>query len=412
MNLSPTSRTLFLVQIGTFFSGLIVIICCCLYLSAYPKSPGAGSVSGIACATLAFALISTITTLVLVFRQKSGRTVNANIEGIWVGVAIVAWILASVGGIASPANGMRNASCKVLPSGKGTDDKNYIRACQSMFASTAFCILSALFFIATAVILVVFAVQRAVRDKKASKVKTGGAYQLGPSPSQYRRAEQAHDIPTEEPKDIEATSPSTDPTPASAAPDTSVLSPTTAEATTTDCTFSQNVYQDPVISTPTPATVIPTPPAAAILSHTSGTPSAYNTYSSSGHVPQASYQSTVGGYENSGYLGQGATVTTAAGIGGQQSYHVQQGSGMSTVSNSGYGQYPPNPYGSVNAGNINMYPPQHTMPYPPQPQQSAYPIIAAPHQQSPYGNQYSMNQPPMPSGQQTPVMAMPRPEYF
>ncbi|KAG0351505.1 hypothetical protein BC939DRAFT_446433 [Gamsiella multidivaricata] len=397
MNLSPTSRTLFVVQIGTFLSGFLVIVCCCLYLSAYPKSPDAGSVSAIACATLAFALLSTITTLVLVIRQKTGRSISANIEGCWVGLALVLWILASVGGIAKPANDMRNVTCKVLPTGKETDDKNFKRACQSMFASTAFCILSAIFFIATAIILVTFAIQRAVNDKKAAQVKVGGTYQLGPSPSQYRRAEQAYEIPVEEPKDEEAgASPSAEPA-TSAAPDlsTSVLSPATTStpaAATETHHFSNNIYQTPVITTAAPVAT----PAPAAIAHSTLTPSPYNTYAGSGHIPQASYQSTAGGYDN---------------IGSYMGGHVHQGSAVSNMSANAYDQYNPSPYG--NAG--TMYPPQQQqqhptqvqMPYPP----TAYPMMGALHQNSPYGNQYVSQQQPG-AGLQTPVMAMPRPEYF
>ncbi|KAI8347369.1 hypothetical protein B0O80DRAFT_465502 [Mortierella sp. GBAus27b] len=355
MNLSPTSRTLFLVQIGTFFSGLIVVICCCLYVSAYPKSPDAGSVSPIAGGTLAFALVSTIATVVLIFRQKSGRSVNTNLEGVWVGLAIVLWTLAAVGGIAKPANDMRNVSCKVLPDGKDTDDKNYMRACQSMFASTAFCILSILLHITMAVILVIFSVQKALREKKAAQVKVGGSYQLAPSPSDYRRAEQAHDVPTEEPKDEEATSPSTDPA-ASPAPGTSVLSPATTGAGISEGNFSKSVYEDPVATTAEPITS-PAPVAAT-----------------SGHMPQPSYQTTVGGYENAGYFGQGTTG------------HVQQGSAVSNMS------YHPQ------GGSSSMYPPNS----------GGYPMMGMPHQSSPYGNQYQ----PQPSGSQTPIMEMPRPEHF
>ncbi|KAF9960658.1 hypothetical protein BGZ72_006389 [Mortierella alpina] len=410
MNLSPTSRTLFLVQIGTFVSGLIVIVCCCLYLSAYPKSPDAQGVSAIACATLAFALISTITTLVLVLRQKSGRTLNAAIEGCWVGFAILMWILAAVGGIAKPANGMTNVSCKVLPSGKSTDDKNYLRACQSMFASTAFCIVSALFFIATAGILITFAIQRAVRDKKAAQVKVGGTYQLGPSPSQYRRAEQHSDNPTEEPKhgDLEAASPSTHPahstapatpaTPAAqATPGTSVMAPA-ATSITHGGSFSQNVYQTPVMTSAAP--VLATPAPAMALPHSNGTSSPYNTYPSGAHVPQASYQSAAsGGYD---YNTVASNANTSGGYFPQGTGHVQQPSAMSNMSAAGYDQY--NPYSS----NGNVYPQQ--VPYPQQTtQEGGYPMMGPPHQQSPYGTQY-MSQPA--PGPQTPVMAMPRPEHF
>ncbi|KAK5816926.1 hypothetical protein F5H01DRAFT_342039 [Linnemannia elongata] len=435
MNFSPTSRTLFLVQLGTFFSGLIVVICCCLYVSAYPKSPDAESVSGIAIGTLIFSLISTIVTLVLVLRQKSGRTVNAAIEGSWVGVAILLWVLASIGGIAKPANNMTHVSCKVLPSGKDTDDKNYIRACQSMFASTAFCILSAILFIVTAVILITFAIQRAVRDKKAAQVKVGGSYALGPSPSEYRRAEQNGEVPTtngagsEEPKDIEATSPTTDPAPA-----------------TSTGGFSETVYQDPVLPTTTPAVTHSTlgagvaTPAPVHVSAAADPHSGYNTYTStgnSGHVLQPSYQSASNLYDynntvtshpnqgsNNGYLGQGS------------SGHFQQSSAMSNMSASAYDQY--NPYAS--AGNLyaNQQPlQQQQQPYqqqqsyqqqqqPMYPQQTmgphsqgAYPMMGPPHQQSPYGTQYMNNnnqqqqyQQQHQQGPYPPIMAMPQPEHF
>ncbi|KAG0053236.1 hypothetical protein BGZ83_001474 [Gryganskiella cystojenkinii] len=409
MNISPTSRTLFLVQIGSFFSGLIVVVCCCLYLSAYPKSPDGGSVSAVACATLVFALMSTLTTLVLVFRQKSGRTMNATIEGCWVGFALLVWILASVGGIAKPANDMTNVSCKILPStGKHTDDQNFIRACQSMFASTAFCIVSVLFFLATAGLLITFAIQRAVRDKKASQVKVGGSYQLGPSPSQYRLAEQNGELPTsEEPKDV--TSPSTDPTTTTATtvamPGTSVLAPATTMGSTGGGHFSENVYQDPVQTTSPPT--VATPPAV-VLPHNGNNVSPYNTYQSNGgeagHVPQGSYQSAIatGGvgsydYNVSGYGNQGYMPQPGSG-------HVQQGSAMSNMSASAYDGYPT--YGSSN----NLYQQQPPLQTFPQQTGGSYPMMMGPpHQHSPYGNQY-MGQP----GQQStgPVMAMPRPEHY
>ncbi|KAF9544942.1 hypothetical protein EC957_011567 [Mortierella hygrophila] len=423
MNFSPTSRTLFLVQLGTFFSGLIVVICCCLYVSSYPKSPDAGSVSGIAIGTLIFSLISTIVTLILVVRQKSGRTVNAAIEGSWVGVAILLWVLASVGGIAKPANNMTRVSCRVLPSGKDTDDKNYIRACQSMFASTAFCILSAILFIVTAVLIITFSIQRAVRDKKAAQVKIGGSYALGPSPSEYRRAEQNGEVPTtgsgsDEPKDIEATSPTTDP---AAAPATSTGG------------FSENVYQDPVLPMTTPAVGYSTlgagvaTPAPVHVSAAAEPHSGYNTYTStgnSGHALQPSYQSASNLYDynntvtshpnqgsNNGYLGQGS------------SGHFQQSSAMSNMSANAYDQH--NPYAS--AGNLYanqqpvqqqqqpMYPQQTMGPH----SQGTYPMMGPPHQQSPYGTQYMDNnnqqqqyQQPHQQGPYPPIMAMPQPEHF
>ncbi|KAG0304298.1 hypothetical protein BGZ98_005679 [Dissophora globulifera] len=358
MNLSPTSRTLFLAQIGTFFSGIIVIVCCCLYLSAYPKSPHPGSVSAITCATLAFAFISTFITFFLIIRQKSGRSINAIIEGCWIGLAIIVWVLAAVGGIAKPANDMaQNISCKVLPNGKDTDDTNYIRACQSAFASTAFCIVSALFFIATAVILIIFSFQRAARDRMAAKVQVGGHYPLGPSPSMYRRAEAAGENPTGEPKEEGTMSPSTDPAVA-VAPGTSVLAP--ASTTGAWGNFSNTVYQDPVITQPA---------AAATPAMASASP--YSNAYPSNNVPQASYASSP--YDNSIY--------------GQ---HSQQPSAMSNLSTGYDHQQHPNIY---------------TQPgYPPQ-QQQPYSGMGTLNTNSPYGNQYN-------NGQTTPVMSMPRPEHF
>ncbi|KAG0039315.1 hypothetical protein BGZ82_008763 [Podila clonocystis] len=377
MNLSPTSRTLFLVQIGTFFAGVIVVTCNCLYISAYPKSPDAGSLSAIACGTLAFSLLSTLLTLVLVLRQKSGRTIGAAIEGGWVGLAILLWILAAVGGIAKPANGMTHVSCKVLPDGKDTDDKNFIRACQSMFASTAFCIISALFFMATAGILVTFSIQRAARDKKAAKVKVGGTYALGPSPSQYRRAEQNGEVPTETPKDEESTG-------ANAAERDNLLSEggaTPAVTATTTGGFSENVYRTPVLThATTPAPVAPTP---APIHQAPVVQMPYNTYSS-GHAPQPSYHTQGGSYDYSTSHG-----------------HIHQGS----VSN-------PGGYDQFTAGYPPMqqsYPPQHQnmqqMPMHMQQQQPPQ----MPMQQIPYGTQQYSSPPPH---QTTPIMPMPRPEHF
>lgn len=375
MNLSPTSRTLFLVQIGTFFVGVIVIVCNCLYVSAYPKSPDAGSLSGIAIGTLAFALFSTLTTLVLILRQKSGRTITAALEGSWVGLAIVLWILAAVGGIAKPANGMTHVSCKVLPDGKSTDDKNFIRACQSIFASTAFCIVSALFFMATAGLLLTFSFQRAARDRKAAKVKVGGTYALGPSPSQYRRAEQNGEVPTETPKDEESTG-------ANAAERDILLS----ESATATGGFSENVYRTPVLTyAATPAPVSAPAPVASPVNHTPAVQMPYNTYSSGHGHAQPSYHSQAGSYDYS-------------------TGHVQQGS---TLSNPGV-------YDQFNTGYPPMqsYPPQMQM----QPMQQAQqmpmqqmPMQQVPMQQIPYGQQYSNAPPPH---QTTPIMTMPRPEHF
>lgn len=329
---------------------------------------------------------------------------NATIEGCWVGFALLVWILASVGGIAKPANNMTNVSCKVLPStGKDTDDKNFMRACQSMFASTAFCIISVLFFMATAALLVTFAIQRAVRDKKASQVKVGGSYQLGPSPSQYRRAEQNGELPmSEEPKDVEATSPSADPAmTAATAPGTSILAPATTFGTTEGGHFSENVYQDPVLMTTPP--VISTPPTVAMPHSNGNTVSPYGTYQGNGvggHVPQGSHQSATGvgaggyDYNSSGYGALGYLPQPGSG-------HVQQTSAMSNMSATAYDGYPT--YGSSS----NLYPQQQSYP---QQTGGSYPMMMGPpHQHSPYGNQYT-NQP----GQNpsTPVMAMPRPEHY
>ncbi|KAF9148971.1 hypothetical protein BG015_009263 [Linnemannia schmuckeri] len=175
MALMPTSITLFLVQIGTFFANVIVAVCVGLYVSSYPKSPDAQPLSPIALGTLAFACLSSLITLLLILRQKSGKTMRAIFESTWIFLAIALWILAAVGGIVRPPNGMSNVSCKVLPDGKETSDSNYIRACQAMFASTAFCIVSALFFIATAIML---SYRRAEKeDEEAKRLKGAGEHE-------------------------------------------------------------------------------------------------------------------------------------------------------------------------------------------------------------------------------------------
>ncbi|KAF9903936.1 hypothetical protein BX616_001478 [Lobosporangium transversale] len=189
MKLTPTSITLFLVEIGTFFSELIVAICCGLYVSSYPKSSEATSLSGIAIGTFAFAILSTLATAVLILRQKYGKTMRAIFESAWVIFATTMWILAAIGGIAYPPNGMSNVSCKILPNGTETSDPNYTRACQSMFASTAFCIVTALFYIATMIMLFVYSVKRTYHDRKSKKKQVGGHYKLSMTPSQYRRSE-------------------------------------------------------------------------------------------------------------------------------------------------------------------------------------------------------------------------------
>ncbi|KAF9426236.1 hypothetical protein BGZ76_002849 [Entomortierella beljakovae] len=189
MKLAPTSITLWIVQIASFLSGLIVAICLGLYVSSYPKSEDAGKLSPVALGTFAFSILSTLVSAVLILRQKYGKTMRVIFESIWVILATAVWVLASIGGIAFPPNGMTNVSCKVLPSGNSTADPNYIRACQSAFASTAFCILTALLFIAVALMLFVFSVKRSIYDRKNRKTQVGGNYKLSMTPSQYRRAE-------------------------------------------------------------------------------------------------------------------------------------------------------------------------------------------------------------------------------
>ncbi|KAF9423761.1 hypothetical protein BGZ94_008186 [Podila epigama] len=426
MNLSPTSRTLFLVQIGTFFSGLIVVVCNCLYISAYPKSPDAGSISAIAGGTLAFALFSTLTTLILVFRQKSGRTISAALEGGWVGLAIVLWILAAVGGIAKPANGMTRISCKVLPDGTGTDDKNFIRACQSIFASTAFCIVSALFFMATAGILIVFSFQRAARDRKAAKVKVGGSYELGPSPSQYRRAQQEQEGTTETPKDEESTGANaverdtllnstagaTTPIPATATATPTAASATTATptaaaaaaatSTTAGGVFSENVYRTPVLTHATTLAVTSPSgfpaPAANVQSGGGGVQVPYNGYVSGQHVPQASYhsQQMLTGYEypiGGGHVQQGSALTELSVVGYEQPQQQLQPQPQQQQQ-----QQVPLPYTTY----PQMQPVyQQQQLYPPMQQTTPYGTV-----HSPYGTVHAPYQQP------APAMEMPRPEHF
>ncbi|KAF8976749.1 hypothetical protein BGZ46_007993 [Entomortierella lignicola] len=240
MKLSPTSITLFLVQIATFFSGLIVAVCCGLYVSSYPKSPDAGKLSAIALGTFAFSILSTLATAILILRQKSGKTLRMAIESVWVVFATAMWVLASIGGIAFPPNGMKNITCKVLPSGNYTTDPNYIRACQSAFASTAFCILTALLFIAITLMLFVFSVKRSIFDIKNRKKQVGGHYKLSMTPSQYRRAEKE----AEEGKNLKGAGEheeevEEDHSSISHSKDTSIA----------EGNFSENVYRDPVIST-------------------------------------------------------------------------------------------------------------------------------------------------------------------
>ncbi|KAG0288646.1 hypothetical protein BGZ96_007586 [Linnemannia gamsii] len=246
MALMPTSITLFLVQIGTFFANIIVAICCGLYVSSYPKSPDAQSLSQIAIGTLAFACFSSLFTLLLILRQKSGKSMPAIIESTWIFLAIALWILAAVGGIIRPPNGMSNVSCKVLPDGKDTSDSNYIRACQAMFASTAFCIVSALFFIATAIMLSVFSVKSSWRNRKNRKNQVGGHYKLTQTLSQYRKAEKED----EEAKRLKGAGEHEEP---AAGTGDATYSANNSAATTTidlgDGNFSDRVYQDPYRST-------------------------------------------------------------------------------------------------------------------------------------------------------------------
>ncbi|KAF9347096.1 hypothetical protein BGX26_001400 [Mortierella sp. AD094] len=251
MKLSPTSITLFLVQIATFFSGLIVAICCGLYVSAYPKSPDAGKLSAVACGTLAFSILSTLVTAVLILRQKSGKTLRVIIESAWVIFATAMWVLASIGGIAFPPNGMTNISCKVLPSGDYTTDPNYIRACQSAFASTAFCIVTALFFIAIALMLFVFSVKRSIYDRKNRKNQVGGHYKLSMTPSQYRRAEKE----AEEGKNLKGAGEHEEEEEEDSSRTTKGTGAHRGDGSITDGRFLGNVYRDPVI------TVITTLPA-------------------------------------------------------------------------------------------------------------------------------------------------------
>ncbi|KAF9178533.1 hypothetical protein BGZ51_007697 [Haplosporangium sp. Z 767] len=230
MRLSSTSITLFLVHLGCFVSGLIVLICCCFYATAYPKSPEAGSLSSIALGTLAFSSLSTIITLLLMLRQKSGKTIRAMFEGIWVIFATIMWVLAAVGGIIHPPNGMTNVTCKVLPDGTETGDAYFKRACQAMFASTAFCIVTALCFLTAALILFVFSVKRSVHNHKTKKDKVGGHYQLSMTLSQYRRTEKE----AEEGKKLKG----------AGEHEEEDIAPS---GQLSDGNFSDRVYQDPVV---------------------------------------------------------------------------------------------------------------------------------------------------------------------
>ncbi|KAG0202532.1 hypothetical protein BGX31_003581, partial [Mortierella sp. GBA43] len=178
-------------------------------------------------------------TLVLILRQKSGKTMRAVIESTWIIFATAMWILAAIGGIAKPPNGMSNVSCKVLPDGTNTSDANYMRACQAMFASTAFCIMTALLFIVTALMIFVFSVKSSIHDWKNRKKQVGGHYKLEMTPSQYRRAQKED----EESKTLSGAGEHEE--------ESGGQSGSTVIA---DGHFSARVYHDPVISTPPPAT--------------------------------------------------------------------------------------------------------------------------------------------------------------
>ncbi|KAG0231481.1 hypothetical protein BGW42_000233 [Actinomortierella wolfii] len=433
MNLSPTSRTLFLVQIGTFCAGVIVIACQCLYISAYPKSPDAGSLSGISIATLIFALISTLATAVLALRQKAGRTIKAWIEGVWCGIATLFWILASIGGIAKPANDMRNITCRVLPDGNRTDDSNFKRACQSSFASTAFCIVSALLFIATCGLLITFSIQRKIREKKASQVKVGGHYTLAPSPSEYRRAEQAAKDEEEqhEGKGNHSRT-STSNRPEASGATAAELQP--LEEGHSSIELPENVYKDPVLPTTTaaaaasvssPAPVVAAPatstlsPAPLPYHHqqfsSQGSGHHFAAGSDPGHMQYPSYQSNAGGY---GYnTSDPQNANTNAYLGPQGSGHVQQASQMSGISaGGGYGMgtFSHSQYPSVSHSQY----PSATGATP----GAVYPLMpGAPefyHQQPDFQTQGSgLNTIIPPSHQQqpsnqVPYGTMPRPEHF
>ncbi|KAG0275500.1 hypothetical protein BGZ95_008719 [Linnemannia exigua] len=218
MALMPTSITLFLVQIGTFFANIIVAICCSLYVSSYPKSPDAQKLSPIAIGTLAFACLSSLVTLILIFRQKSGKTMRAIFESTWIFLAIALWILAFVGGIIRPANGMVTASCKVLPDGTTeTSDSNYIRACQAM-------------------------------NRKSRNNQVGGHYKLTQTLSQYRRAEKED----EEAKRLKGAGEHEEAAANTGAEAEATSTANNSAATTTidlsDGHFSDRVYRDPYTS--------------------------------------------------------------------------------------------------------------------------------------------------------------------
>ncbi|KAF9926805.1 hypothetical protein FBU30_003683 [Linnemannia zychae] len=290
MALMPTSITLFLVQIGTFFANIIVAICCGLYVSSYPKSPNAEKLSPIALGTLAFACLSSLVTLILIFRQKSGRTMRAIFESTWIFFAIAMWILAAVGGIIRPPNGMSNVSCKVLPDGKETSDANYIRACQAMFASTAFCIVSALFFIATAIMLFVFSVKTTWRNRKNRKNQVGGHYKLTTTLSQYRRAEKEE----EEAKRLKGAGEHEEAAAEAAGTSTSSANDSAA-ATTIDLSdghFSDRVYQDPYVS------AMPT----ALPTAMSSPAPYYSPYGAGGNHNNPAYQANNSQNNNSAHL--------------------------------------------------------------------------------------------------------------
>ncbi|KAF9585902.1 hypothetical protein BGW38_000134 [Lunasporangiospora selenospora] len=120
-----------------------------------------------------------------------------------------------------------------------------------MFASTAFCIATALLFVATAVLLFVYSVKRSIRDRKSKKATVGGHYKLGPSPSQYRRTQQSSQD-DEESKTLKgAGEHEEDQRQQNYKDDEESLHGTGGRNNDIrEGHFSDNVYQDPVISTP------------------------------------------------------------------------------------------------------------------------------------------------------------------
>ncbi|KAF9950964.1 hypothetical protein BGZ65_006265 [Modicella reniformis] len=123
------------------------------------------------------------------------------------------WVLAAIGGIVHPPNGMSNASCKVLPSGKETSDVYYLRACRAM---------------------------------KNRNKQVGGQYKLSMTPSQYRRAEKEN----EEGKTLKGAGEHEE----ELEPESSSQGGTSAIV---EGNFSDQVYHDPII--PAPPMIASTP---------------------------------------------------------------------------------------------------------------------------------------------------------